>query len=404
MAASRSGPRIDADVPRVVQAFGVTIFAVHVLSYAVLRGVTPRHLFSPDLLVGAATTWPFAAAMVYGGRWLERSDVSREYHDRIRNWFLGGLVGFLGLNLVMIAAWPAGSTYNNIAWALFAASVGGAAGFGIGLFQARRVREAVRADRQRRKRRETEERNERLIDFAESVAHDLRNPLNVAAGNLELARREPKEEFFENVEEAHERMATLVDQSLDLARSGREIDETEPVELSEVAERCWSTVPTPGADLQIEGSTTIEADPDRLTQLLENLFRNAMEHGADHGSKSDSASAFYRGAASRAPYAETDETGDTDGDAAAADRDDVVVTVSVGPLSDGAGFYVADDGPGIPESDRSRVLESGFSSNEEGSGLGLAIVQRVAEAHGWRVAVGESDAGGARFEFRVDDE
>jgi signal transduction histidine kinase len=78
------------------------------------------------------------------------------------------------------------------------------------------------------------------------------------------------------------------------------------------------------------------------------------------------------------------------------------VTVRVGRLDDREGFYVADDGPGIPPAERGSVFEQGYTSQEEGTGLGLAIVERIADAHGWAVAVTESDAGGSRFEIRTD--
>jgi nitrogen fixation/metabolism regulation signal transduction histidine kinase len=76
--------------------------------------------------------------------------------------------------------------------------------------------------------------------------------------------------------------------------------------------------------------------------------------------------------------------------------DDGSVTVVVGDLADG--FYVADDGVGIPPAKREEVFESGYSSGD-GTGLGLSIVRQVAREHGWDVALTESDAHGARFEF-----
>nr|WP_281362342.1 ATP-binding protein [Natronomonas salina] len=99
----------------------------------------------------------------------------------------------------------------------------------------------------------------------------------------------------------------------------------------------------------------MEADPDRLRHLFENLYGNAVEHGA-------------------------------------ADA-----TVTVDPLD--GGFFVADDGPGIPEDERDAVLEAGYTTARSGTGLGLAIVRRIAEAHGWTVDVREGADGGARFEF-----
>jgi signal transduction histidine kinase len=73
------------------------------------------------------------------------------------------------------------------------------------------------------------------------------------------------------------------------------------------------------------------------------------------------------------------------------------VTVAVGSLDDG--FYVADDGPGIPEADRDAVFDSGYSTAAEGTGVGLAIVQQVVDAHDWSISVTESETGGTRFEI-----
>ena len=72
------------------------------------------------------------------------------------------------------------------------------------------------------------------------------------------------------------------------------------------------------------------------------------------------------------------------------------MTVRVGALADG--FYVEDDGPGIPEDERDEVFAHGYSTQRGGSGFGLAIVEAIADAHEWDVSVGEGADGGARFE------
>ncbi len=63
------------------------------------------------------------------------------------------------------------------------------------------------------------------------------------------------------------------------------------------------------------------------------------------------------------------------------------------------GFAIADDGPGIPPEERHRVFDVGYSTSTNGTGFGLQIVEQVVEAHGWDVHVIDGPAGGARFEI-----
>ncbi len=74
------------------------------------------------------------------------------------------------------------------------------------------------------------------------------------------------------------------------------------------------------------------------------------------------------------------------------------MTVRVGTLADGRGFYVADDGPGIPEDERDEVFERGYTTSDDGTGFGLAIVSEIVDAHGGRITVAESEDGGVRFD------
>jgi len=204
-------------------------------------------------------------------------------------------------------------------------------------------------------RRQIEQQNERLDQFAQVVSHDLRNPLNVASGHLDLVREGSKESMDE-VEKSLNRMEAIIEDVLTLARQGQSIGDTESVSLKAHAEDAWSHVDTAEATVILDCDRTIVADPDRLLQLFENLFRNAVEHGGED------------------------------------------VTVTVG--ADESSFYVADDGSGIPDDERDRVLESGYTTAAEGTGFGLDIVTQIAQAHGWTVTVTDSAAGGARFEIQ----
>ncbi|MEF8813867.1 MAG: HAMP domain-containing sensor histidine kinase [Halovenus sp.] len=211
------------------------------------------------------------------------------------------------------------------------------------------------------------------IDHVASVvSHDLRNPLDVAKARLEAGRELDEDEHFEHVEQAHERMERIIQDVLTIARGEEVVEPDDTVDLTEIAETAWETVETNGATLTIdEPLPTAIADPDRVGRLFENLFRNAIDHG------------------STGQPPQNDEEGE---------QGDPVVTVGRLETEDTDGFYVADDGPGIPPKDRARVFEPGYSSDNHGTGLGLAIVARIVDLHGWAINVTSSTAGGARFE------
>ena len=261
---------------------------------------------------------------------------------------------------------------------------------------------------ERRARQELERQNERLEEFASVVSHDLRNPLTVAEGYLSLAQLEHQSEDLVRVAEAHKRMYDLIDDLLTLALAGMAVGETEPVELSTIARQGWASVETGVGELTIEGQATLEADPRRLRELFENLFRNAVEHGSA-GRATSSHDAVEHGATSPASQARRDAVGHGTGTDATPGVDAEgasgapTVTVTVGPLADDGGFYVEDDGPGIPEEIRDGIFESGYTTSERGTGFGLAIVEDIAEAHGWTVSVQDGRTGGARFEVEVPD-
>ncbi len=207
----------------------------------------------------------------------------------------------------------------------------------------------------KRRERELEQKSERLEEFAGIVSHDLQTPITVADARLEMAQAECDSDHLEAMGEALDRMEEIIDGTLTLAREGQIVDETEPVALADLADRCFRTVASRTATLQRTAELTIRADLERLRRVIENLFSNAVDHGGED------------------------------------------VTVRIGELEDG--FYVADDGPGIPEDEREVVFETGYSKSESGTGFGLAIVEEIVESHGWEIEATESDCGGARFEI-----
>jgi PAS domain S-box-containing protein len=219
--------------------------------------------------------------------------------------------------------------------------------------------------------RALERQNERLEEFTSVVSHDVQNPLNVAQGRLQMAREDCDSEHLDDVADALDRIEALVTDLLELARHGDAATDPDAVDLGAVLEECWGIVETSHATLANRSDRTVRADENQLKQLLENLLGNAVEHG------------------STSPPSQAQE------DAIA--HNEPGVTITVGDLADG--FYVEDDGSGIPTEERDAVFEAGYTRSADGTGFGLDIVQQVAENHGWTVTLTESDAGGARFEF-----
>jgi PAS domain S-box-containing protein len=196
---------------------------------------------------------------------------------------------------------------------------------------------------------------DRLETLAHVLSHDLRNPLNVAIGGVDAVRETGELDHLDRVADAHDRIEGIIDDVLTMVQDGYEVESVDPVELASLVEGCWTTVATADATLHVETNGLLYVDTRRIRHLFENLFGNAVEHAGDG------------------------------------------VRVTVAVTDDG--FTVADDGPGVSPADREDVFEPGFTTGEESVGLGMNIVAEIATAHGWAVSIGESDDGGARFEF-----
>ena len=198
--------------------------------------------------------------------------------------------------------------------------------------------------------RELARERERLEALRSLVSHDLGNPINIAAGRLDLVRTECDSEHISHVESALAELESLADEGLLFVKAGRELAEQSELSLADFARECWDLVDAPDAELVTEAGT-VYAESERLRMLLNQLFDNAVVHA------------------------------------------DGPVTVRVGLLPDDRGFSVEDDGPGIPDNHLEYVFDRGYTTDEARDGHGLALVEEIAGALGWRVAITEADDG-----------
>ncbi|RQG89553.1 hybrid sensor histidine kinase/response regulator [Natrarchaeobius chitinivorans] len=201
---------------------------------------------------------------------------------------------------------------------------------------------------------------ERLQEFAGVLSHDLKNPVAVAHGHIDLLKEHVTDEqadALSEVEDAVSRIDHIIDDVLSLSQQDGIETEMTPVAVSAVATDVWQRVQNGRANATIKDGVSVRADEGLVERLLTNLFRNAIEHGG------------------------------------------ATVSIEFGGLESGDGFYVQDDGPGIPLDAREEVFEWKYSTKNGGTGIGLKSIQQIVESHGWTITITESTTGGARFEI-----
>lgn len=205
-------------------------------------------------------------------------------------------------------------------------------------------------------------------EFVDDAGHELKTPITIISGHLELLSDDPVErrETLALVRDELGRMSRIVNDLLVLARSDHpEFLDLDMVDVAVLTDEILEKASGLGArEWRIDevGRGLIVADRQRLTQALVQLAQNAVTHTPDDGSP-------------------------------------ILIGSSV---SDGdARFWVRDSGPGVPVHERERIFQrfarGGRSRRRDGSGLGLAIVRAVAEAHHGRVELTSPPGGGAVF-------
>jgi two-component system phosphate regulon sensor histidine kinase PhoR len=219
-------------------------------------------------------------------------------------------------------------------------------------------------------------------EFVANVSHELRTPLAMIKGCVETlldgAQDDPAvvTRFLQTIARHADRLTYLIEDLLTLSRleSGQLVLHPQPAQAREIAARVCDDLAALAAGRQarlenaVPEALTVQADPQRLQQVLFNLVENAVKYGRAAGH--------------------------------------VCVEARVHDEAN-VEFSVCDDGPGIPAEARERIFERFFrldkarSRGAGGTGLGLAIVKHIVQAHGGRVWVESPLGGGSRFCFTL---
>jgi PAS domain S-box-containing protein len=228
----------------------------------------------------------------------------------------------------------------------------------------------------RHAQQELERSNADLEQFASAASHDLREPLVVVKGYLELLTQrhtanlnEEGQRFLATAVEAVERMQSLIADLLDWSRAGADIHRR-TVDAASLAQEAVLAVGhhvrSQGTDVQIGELPSVRAEPTALRRVFQNLLSNAVKFGR---------------------------------------RDAAVVRVTADREGAAWRFTIADNGPGIPPDQRERAFAmfERLGARQKGTGIGLAICRRIVERHGGRMWVDEAPEGGAAFHFTIED-
>lgn len=208
--------------------------------------------------------------------------------------------------------------------------------------------------------------------FMDDAGHELRTPITVIRGHLELMGDDPRDraETLALVTDELDRMNRIVEDLLTLARAEQpgflDIHDVEVADLTvsvvakarALGNRRWR--------VDEVAEARVPADRQRLTQALMQLVANAVRHTTD----------------------------------------DDLIAVGSAVRHGWVELWVRDSGPGVAPAERERIFGrfvrgAGRTVTYEGAGLGLAIVRSIAEAHGGNVKVTEAQGGGARFVMSI---
>lgn len=218
--------------------------------------------------------------------------------------------------------------------------------------------------------------NQRLVEFAHVVSHDLRAPLRHVRGFVGLLGTEIKDvaspqakEWMRFITDAAARMTQLMDDLLRYARLGRDALVPESVDLQRIGVELQARAKAlrPDAELHIGHLPSVQGSATQLAQVLANLVENALKFSPP----------------------------------------DRPAVVSLDAVDGGTSWQirVSDRGPGVPVEHRERIFEP-FQrlhrvEDVPGTGIGLAITRRVAELHSATIHVEDNPGGGARFIFTL---
>jgi len=350
-------------VPHGLVALGVlTVVALVIewVAFGILRDSTPASQLVGEFLV----TLTAGGALAYGGYWITTRDYPLELYPRIARWCLGGIVGFLAINLVIMAVSPTPTLRGNVAWARGTATFGALGGLLLGIIEARSIQRARRAERAVA-RAEYAERQQQWFDYLNGLLrHEVLNKANVIEGYAALVAEDVDDpvlrERLEVIRRNSDEMAEVIEDVRVLIHTTEDPETLSAIDLVPIVRDAIADVRDRPERVHVEAALPSDA-PVSADALLPRVFSNLLDNAVEHS-----------------------------------DSDDVAIDVTIEERPEEVLVTVSDDGPGIPDDERATLFER---SDNTGSthGLGLYLVRHLVDRYDGDVALTDTGSGGTTF-------
>ena len=194
--------------------------------------------------------------------------------------------------------------------------------------------------------KEIMQQKEELSDFAHLMAHDIRNSLTAIEGFIDLIEVKYDSTYVDTINKQLLYMRELLDRSIELAEAGRVIEKSDDVDLNKIFKECAAMTIPEGIVFTHDDLPKAKADMKKLSQIIKNLFENAVRHG-----KPNKIEVLYK------------ET----------ENDSII--------------YIQNDGKKVDPKVIHEAFEAKFSTKELKELHGLTIVKKLIEAHDWNICL-----------------
>ena len=357
-------PTVHPDrIPSIVSGLGLLLLFSSLAEWVAFSGL--GGFTSDDFVASVLVSASLTAAIVYGGRRLERSDLPPERYRRIVTWMAGCAFVFFAINVPIMVAWIPNDLAAQIWWIRFVVSVGLTSGLLIGGIEAHAIQRERTAERAA-VRAEEAELHHRHLDYLNSLLrHEVLNTANVITGYASLVVEDDDVDATtrKRAETIHRQGQDMTDvirdvQVLIAATRGAAKLETKDLGavLAAEVDDLRATIEAVEVEAAIPDALYVMAD-DLLPRVFSNLLANAVEHN---------------------------------------DNETPRVTVTVEGSADAATVRIADDGLGIPPEEHPRLFERGDNTGAS-HGLGLYLVRTLVKRYDGTVELVETGEDGTEF-------